>query len=403
MELTLRALEAPPMDERRVEVVERKGIGHPDSLCDAVAEALSLAYSRHALARFGAIPHHNVDKALLRAGRTAPRFGGGEVIEPMEITIAGRATLHVGSETLPIEALAQESAARALEARLPGFDVVRHARVHCRVGPGAVELVDLFGRGAERPLANDTSIGCGHAPLSELERIVSEVERAISGAAGRALPGAGTDVKVMGLRVEDRISLQVACAGRAPALADAAAYRAMREAVARRASDVARGLTRRSVDVHVNSADDDTRDVYYLTVTGTSAEMGDDGQAGRGNRANGLITPGRPMTLESVAGKNPTTHVGKLYNLTAGLLAHALVTEIAAVQEAECLLVSRVGHPIDDPPLVDVRLRCAPGAGAGTERQAEALARREVAAIPGLWRELLEGRVALDRWPLRVA
>jgi S-adenosylmethionine synthetase len=403
VELTLRSLEAPPMDERRVEVVERKGIGHPDSLCDAVAEGLSLAYSRHALARFGAIPHHNVDKALLRAGRAAPRFGGGEVIEPMEITLAGRATLQVGSETLPLEELAQESAARALAARLPGFDLARHARVHCRVGPGAVELVDLFGRGRERPLANDTSLGCGHAPLSELEAIVSAVERAISGAAGGALPGAGTDVKVMGLRVEDRITLQVACAGRSPLLADPAAYRAMREGVAERAREVAWALTQRSVEVHVNSADDDARDVYYLTVTGTSAEMGDDGQAGRGNRANGLITPGRAMTLESVAGKNPTTHVGKLYNLTAGLLAQALVTEIEAVREAECLLVSRVGHPIDDPPLMDVRLRAVPGADDAVARQVEAVTRREVAAIPGLWRELLEGRVVLDRWPLRGA
>jgi S-adenosylmethionine synthetase len=403
VELSVRPLETPAMDARPIEVVERKGLGHPDSICDALAEELSLAYSRFALARFGAIPHHNVDKVLLRAGRSAPRFGGGELLEPIEIWLAGRATLRVGAEELPVQDLAQESARRWLAAHLPGLDAERHVRVHCVVGAGAAELVDLFGRAAAVRLANDTSCGCGHAPLSELETIVYGVERALVAAAGARLAGAGRDVKVMGVRHRERIALQVACAGFSPALADAAAYRALRAEVARSAVECARAHTRRALEVQVNSADDDARGVYYLTVTGTSAEMGDDGQAGRGNRANGLITPGRPMTLESVAGKNPCTHVGKLYNVAAGLLAQALVDEIEEVREAECVLVSRVGHPIDDPPLADVRLRCAAGAGGGVWRRAEEIARAQVRAIPGLWRELVEGRVGLDRWPLRVA
>jgi S-adenosylmethionine synthetase len=391
------------MDERPIEVVERKGRGHPDSICDALAEALSLAYSRHALERFGTIPHHNVDKVLLSAGRTAPCFGGGEVLEPIEITLAGRATRVVRGEPVPLDELAFESATAWLRRHVPGLDPARHVRLRCRIGAGATELVDLFGRGAPVPLANDTSIGCGHAPLSELERIVLDVAGELSQAAERGLAGAGPDVKVLGVRAGDHVALQIACAGRAPALPDAAAYRALRGEIARRAEACARRHTRRTLEVHVNSADDDERDVYYLTVTGTSAEMGDDGQAGRGNRANGLITPGRPMTLESVAGKNPTTHVGKLYNLAAGLLAQALVEELEPVSEAECLLVSRVGHPIDDPPLVDVRLRVAEASAAEAWTRAEAIVRRELRAIPGLWRELVEGRIALDRWPLRVA
>jgi S-adenosylmethionine synthetase len=391
------------MDERPIEVVERKGLAHPDSICDALAEELSLAYSRFALERFGAIPHHNLDKVLLRAGRSAPRFGAGEILEPIEIWLAGRATLRVKGEELPLQDLAQQSTRRWVAANLPGLDPDRHLRVHCVVGAGAAELVDLFGRGGRVPLANDTSCGCGHAPFSELETIVYEVERELVGVPGPAPPGAGRDVKVMGVRQGDRILLQVACAGRSPALADAGAYRALRVELGRRALACARRHTRRALEVQVNSADDDARDVYYLTVTGTSAEMGDDGQAGRGNRANGLITPGRPMTLESVAGKNPCTHVGKLYNVAAGLLAAALVAEIEEVREAECVLVSRVGHPIDDPPLADVRLRCEAGAGDAPWRRAEEIARGQIRAIPGLWRELVEGRVGLDRWPLRIA
>ncbi len=311
MELIVRPLPSIPSGEQPVEVVERKGLGHPDSVCDALAEELSLAYSRHALARFGTIPHHNVDKALLRAGRSAPRFGGGEVLEPIEIFLAGRAATRVGGERLPIEELALTSATRWLGGNLRGLDVGRHVRLRSLVGPGSEDLVDLFGRGAAgAPLANDTSCGCGHAPLSELESIVYEVERALSGAAGRELPGAGEDVKVMGVRRGDRIQLTVACAARGPALPDAGAYGELRREIARRSLACARARSAREVRVAVNAADDDARGSYYLTVTGTSAEAGDDGQAGRGNRANGLITPGRPMTLESLAGKNPVTHVG---------------------------------------------------------------------------------------------
>lgn len=400
MELILQPLGGPGPETRPVEVVERKGLGHPDSVCDALAEALSLAYARHCLARFGRIPHHNVDKVLLKAGRSAPRFGGGELLEPIELYLAGRATAEAGGERIPIEELAGASTRAWLAANLPALASEDALRLHCRVSPGAAELVDLFERAEEVPLANDTSCGCGHAPFSTLERIVYAVERELSGG---ALPGAGADVKVMGVRSGVQIRLQVACAARSPVLPDRGAYLALRRALVARALACARAITTQPVDVQLNSADDDARDVFYLTVTGTSAEMGDDGQAGRGNRANGLITPGRPMTLESVAGKNPVSHVGKLYNVAASLLAAALVSEIPELRHAECLLVSRIGHPIDDPPLVDLRLACDAERGARPWRQAEELAREHVRAIPGLWRELVEGRVVLDRWPLRQA
>lgn len=106
--------------------------------------------------------------------------------------------------------------------------------------------------------------------------------------------------------------------------------------------------------VEVNAADDPAAGSFYLTVTGTSAEAGDDGQAGRGNRVGGLITPYRPMVMESAAGKNPVTHVGKLYNVLARRLAAALVDELPEVAAAECFLVSRIGEPVARPGLVHV-------------------------------------------------
>jgi protein-L-isoaspartate(D-aspartate) O-methyltransferase len=154
--------------------------------------------------------------------------------------------------------------------------------------------------------------------------------------------------------------------------------------------------------VQVNAADDPARESLFLTVTGTSAEAGDDGEAGRGNRVNGLITPGRPMTMESVAGKNPVTHVGKLYNLAAHLAAAAVVEELPEVLECECRLVSRIGSPIQEPQLAELGLRCAePRAVEKLRPRAGEILRAQLAALPELWKELLAGRLALDRWPLR--
>src|SRR5271157_2165233 len=79
-------------DEAEVEFVERKGLGHPDTLCDALAEEFSLSLSRFYLDRFGLILHHNVDKALLWGGQAQPAFGGGKILRPIEIYLSGRAT-----------------------------------------------------------------------------------------------------------------------------------------------------------------------------------------------------------------------------------------------------------------------------------------------------------------------
>ncbi|MCA1409472.1 S-adenosylmethionine synthase, partial [Ensifer sp. IC3342] len=81
-----------------VEVVERKGLGHPDTICDALAETLSRNLCREYRQRLGRILHHNVDKALLCGGRSTPAFGGGSVDAPIDIYLAGRATYQVGSD-----------------------------------------------------------------------------------------------------------------------------------------------------------------------------------------------------------------------------------------------------------------------------------------------------------------
>jgi len=101
--------------------------------------------------------------------------------------------------------------------------------------------------------------------------------------------------------------------------------------------------------VKVNNADDEKTGCVYLTLSGTSAEMGDDGSVGRGNRANGLITPFRPMTLEAIAGKNPVSHTGKIYSLFAFEIADRIVLEFPEIEAVEVYLLSQIGNAIDKP------------------------------------------------------
>jgi S-adenosylmethionine synthetase len=227
-------------------------------------------------------------------------------------------------------------------------------------------LQTLFTRREQRgvALANDTSIGVGHAPLSPLERLVLAVERAINGRDRRRDELAwGEDVKVMGIRCGERLQLTVACAMIARYVADLDNYLERTAALEGFVRKVATEQGFPACEVGINTADSPATGDIYLTVTGTSAEAGDDGQVGRGNRVNGLITPCQPMSLEAAAGKNPVTHVGKIYNVVARQIADSLVEAVSEIAKAQCLLVSRIGAPVTSPAAVHIKLAtkdCAP-------------------------------------------
>jgi len=403
MDLVVNRSLVPPPDELQVEIVERKGLGHPDTMCDAIAEAFSQDLCRRYMEGSGRVLHHNVDKALLAAGASQPAFGGGRVVTPMQLVLAGRAALDVGGERLDLNEIAEQVAHGWLAKHLHAIDPRRHVRVECRVQPGSSELVELFdGLRHARPIANDSSCGVGFAPLSTLERMVLAIEGRLNSARTRTEdPALGEDVKVMAFRNGDSIRLVVACAMIDGALRGIADYVAAKERVAAITLEVARELTSLPLEIGVNVGDDVAAERIYLTVTGTSAEAGDDGQAGRGNRVNGLITPGRPMTIESVAGKNPVTHVGKLYNIAASLIAERIVESWPELGGAECRMVSAIGRPVEEPELVDVRiLGGVATSGPELAERIDPIVRDELARIPDYARRLLCGELALDRWPL---
>jgi len=372
-------------------VVERKGIGHPDTICDALAENISRALCREYMQVFGAIAHYNVDKVLLCGGVAQPVFGDGEILEPVELYLGGRVTAELSGRRIPAADIAVETCRAWLKAQFPETDWERHARIVPRFRPGSGELRSLFSKGKRVALSNDSSCGVAFAPFTGLERAVLEVEKTLNGAqVKRAHPAIGRDIKVLGVRRGAQIDLTISCAmvGRhLPSIAD---YMDAKAQARKLALEAAARVADCELDAVVNAADDIERGEVFLTVSGTSAEAGDDGEAGRGNRVSGLITPYRSMTMEAAAGKNPMSHVGKLYSLVASEIATRIAGSGAA-SAASCLMVSQIGRPVDDPQLVDVRLQ-PESDGEKATALARDIVREQLQGFQELEADLIAGR-----------
>jgi S-adenosylmethionine synthetase len=277
----------------------------------------------------------------------------------MEIFMAGRATCDYKGIKVPLMELVTNSSTNWLKSHIHALNVEQDVKFHCLIRPGSSDLIELYLRQEETgiALANDTSCGVGYAPLSELEQVVLQVENHLNSPEIKSVhPEIGEDIKVMGVHKNNLFELTIACAFIDRHISDIDDYLNKKTHLITLVKEAARKVSNKQLDVIVNTADDPVNESIYLTVTGTSAESGDDGEVGRGNRVNGLITPYRPMNMEAAAGKNPVTHVGKLYNIVAQQIADTLVNELDEVNEAYCYLLSQIGSPVSEPKVIDLRL-----------------------------------------------
>lgn len=385
------------IEQHPVELVEHKAVGHPDTICDAVCEEASRALSKYYKENFGHILHHNVDKGLLVAGRSEPRFGGGAIVEPIHITIAGRATNNVNGKLIPVDEIIIDAAKKYIHRNLSALEA-DHVKFDVEVKPGSGDLQDVFARAKGVPLANDTSFGVGFYPLSETESLVLKVQKLLFGKARKKFPAIGDDIKIMGLRNGNQITLTIAIAFVDRYVKNAEEYVTMKKRLTEFLIEEVANDSEREIKIQINTSDNNSpknvEDVY-LTVTGLSAEIGDDGQVGRGNRVNGLITPSRTMSLEAAAGKNPYNHVGKIYNVLANLIARDIVNEVDGVKEASVQILSAIGQPIDQPQVVNVEVLTEGPLYNGLKDEINAVANRWLENTNKLTEMFVEGSVCV--------
>ena len=351
-----------PLQERPLEITERKGLGHPDTMCDNIMNQISVDLSTEYLKRFGNIYHHNMDKGLIAAGETSVKFGGGKVNRPILIVYGDRATFKVGSEDVPVNEIAMKSTKSWLKKNLRFVDPDIHVKYQSEIRPGSAALQDIFGRKQKGEFlgANDTSAAVGFAPYTEQEKLILGLENYLNSKEfKKEHPESGEDIKLMGLRRGKKVDLTIAIA-----MVDR--YIGSEDEYFKRKVEINESIKSwiddkggfEEVKVSLNALDARGRglDGLYLTVLGTSAEAGDSGQVGRGNNVRGVIALLRPMSSEAAAGKNPVSHVGKIYNMLCYRIADRIIDEVSGVKETYVWLLSRIGCPINEPSVVSAQL-----------------------------------------------
>ncbi|MCZ7393316.1 MAG: methionine adenosyltransferase [Candidatus Methanoperedens sp.] len=393
--IELEELGATPITERKVEVVERKGLGHPDYICDSIMNQVSVELCKEYMNRFGAIMHHNIDKGMLVAGEVKTKFGGGVILKPMRLIFGDRATFEVEGEFIDVNNIAIDAAKQWIKDNLR-FVNADSIQYQVELAKGSAELTDIFKRKDAILGANDTSAAVGYAPMTPTETLVLETERYLNSPDfKKRFPESGEDIKVMGLREKSELHLTIADPLVDRFIESESTYFRKKDELLEEIKNYAAERTELETSVYLNTLDREGRGMggIYLTVTGTSAEDADSGQVGRGNRVNGIIPLNRPVSSEAAAGKNPVSHVGKIYNVLSHRIANEIYVNVPDIKEVYVWLLSQIGEPIDQPKIAAAQVIMERGSFEDVETEVNEVIDSELANIQEFCMELAYGKI----------
>jgi len=394
--ILIEELKQVPVYQQKIEIVERKGIGHPDTICDYIANEISVLLCKEYIKRFGKILHHNIDKSLLSAGEAENRFGGGVIKKPMLFVIGDRATYVYGKEEIPVDEIAVLAAKNWLKNNLRFLDTENDIKFQVELKEGSAALTSIFKR--EKIGANDTSAAVGYAPFTPVESVTYETERYLNSKEfKKEFPETGEDVKIMVSRRNEKLDVIVAMPLIDRFVKSEEDYFRKKEEITERIKNfILQNFEFKDVCITYNALDKKGHGVdgVYLTVTGTCAESADSGQVGRGNRANGVISLNRPASEEAAAGKNPVAHVGKIYNLLSFRIAEEIYKRVSGLKEVYVWLLSQIGQPVDTPKLISVQTVLEKGVKLQeVEKEIRNIVEDHIVNINSFVKELIEGKV----------
>jgi S-adenosylmethionine synthetase len=382
--------------EETVEIVERKGVGHPDTICDAVMEAVAVQLAQAYLTICGRVLHFNADKGMLVAGQVECRFGGGSVVTPMRLVMGDRATCEWRNKRIPVKDIAEQTAFHWFQRHLPRIKPGHDVECQVELKPASEELRSV----TERPhevVANDTSATVGYAPLTPTERLVLRIEQFLNGRLfKKEFPDTGEDVKVLAVRRKKELTVTVAMPFLAPLIRTEAVYFKRKTLAEHVLTDFVTRECPVDFSPHVFLNVLDQRGAgeagTYLTLLGTSAEAGDSGEVGRGNRVCGIISLRRPASAEAAPGKNPAAHVGKIYNVLAQTMAEDIHNKVEGLRDVTVWITSQIGRPISSPHSVVVEVIPARGTTLASVRpQIQRVVRAAFSRLPSFCEKLMQG------------
>lgn len=351
-------INACPVESHALEVVERKGIGHPDTLADGIAEAISLTYSLYCQERFGVILHHNVDKSAIFGGLAEVGFGKAMMQKAHRLILGGRMSCEFADTPIDFNEIQEKAAKQFLNEALPNLDTSRWLEVQS-LTTSSSRFSNWFRPksrsdvpDAETPWANDTSACTGYWPLSITEKMTLALEGYFYSAKGQSrIEFIGRDIKVMAVRNADTIMITMCVPFLAERTPNEMFYYEQLDQIRQGLLQCAKEMAgdRYQVELHINTQDQRSKDArgHYLLATGSALDYGEEGMVGRGNRSRGIISSIRPYSMEAISGKNPVYHVGKVY----GYIVDVLAQQIAQQFECECyvMVVTCNGDPLFNP------------------------------------------------------
>lgn len=365
------------IDNQAFEIVETKGKGHPDNICDTLAEKISSNYSKYCIEKYGVILRHMIDKLSILGGGSIVYFGKSEMKAPIRLLVNGRFTDRYKEEKIDYMKIVEETIKTYFKELFPLLDVDNYLVIidntHHNEGPGVVYNDDETTKNERKKFfeviddndvekhnnhnkCNDTSTTVSYYPMSKLEQTVLKIEQTLNSSEYKNNnPWVGNDIKVMGMRKNSVIEITSCIPLISLYVSDIEDYKKKIELLKSDVEKIVRMYFKdNETHIYLNTRDNYEKNDLYLTAIGSAIESGDEGAVGRGNRSRGVIPFSRNFSMEAACGKNPVYHTGKLFTAIGDIISKRIYDEFQIENVVYC--TSKMGDEICDPWNVSVEL-----------------------------------------------
>lgn len=365
------------IDDLKFEVVETKGKGHPDNICDTLAEKISANYSKYCLENYGVILRHMIDKLSILGGGSKVYFGKAQIISPIRILVNGRFTNRYKEENIDYMKIVEYTIKKYFKELFPLLDCEKYLKIidntHHNEGPGVIYNDDNTTNNDRKKFfevsndndmlnhnnqfkCNDTSTTVSYYPMSKLEQTVLKIEQTLnSNEYSKMNPWVGSDIKVMGIRKDNKIEITSCVPLISTYVLSLEDYKSKIKIIKKDIREVVKSFfPENPILIYLNTRDNYEKNDLYLTAIGSAVESGDEGAVGRGNRSRGVIPFCRNFSMEAPCGKNPVYHTGKLFTAIGDIISKKIYDQYNLENVVYC--TSKMGDNIKNPWNISVEL-----------------------------------------------
>lgn len=325
-----------------IEIVERKGLGHPDSLADGLANAISVSYSKYCLKNFGHVLHHNVDKLYIGGGMFLSKYQETKMVEPIKVVINGRFSNKFGNRKINLKTIQEKAVKDYLGMILPSLNLKTDIKIVSNSTQNMPNMNnpywytprDVKDLPEQKKLyANDTAVVVAHSPLTTTEQLTLNLEYFFWSKTRSSIKPKykhyGQDIKVMSIRNKNSINCTICVPVISKYIKSEKDYFSRVAKIEQELQKYANGFLKQkefSAKINVNPSEGNVPKKYILGL-GSCIEGGEEGIVGRGNYYNGLISIFRPSSVEAPFGKNPFYHTGRVLAYVLNKISSRIYSE----------------------------------------------------------------------------